>query len=200
MSPGPSPLRSAVWGPAEFRTRRAKRHFGPVRQPLERGRRDFAVRFQRPFPRAAHRRSLEPTLVDRGQPAIWLGTSRLRERCARCRRSSALAAYSDSGDPQLRAPDGHRGCCLVGLAATDVPGQQRAVPIVRAALGPLRRTIDGARSTGARCGDRRAGGRLRHQYLECAGRRSCGEAGIAAHARHTDPRVRHPDRRGAYRF
>ena len=49
-----------------------------------------------------------------------------------------VAAYSDSHDPHLRAPNGHWGLLLVELAATDVPGQQRAVPIVRAALAPLR--------------------------------------------------------------
>ncbi len=49
-----------------------------------------------------------------------------------------VAAYSDSRDPHLRAPNGHQGLLLVELAATDVPGQQRAVPIVRAALAPLR--------------------------------------------------------------
>src|SRR5450631_3000529 len=49
-----------------------------------------------------------------------------------------VAAYSDSGDTHLRAPNSRQGLILVELAATDVPGQQRAVPIVRAALAPLR--------------------------------------------------------------
>ena len=49
-----------------------------------------------------------------------------------------VSAYSDFRDPRLRAPNGHQSILLVGLNATDVPGQQRAVPIVRAALAPLK--------------------------------------------------------------
>lgn len=49
-----------------------------------------------------------------------------------------VAAYADSHDPSLRTPDGHQTILLVGLSATDVPGQQLAVPIVRAAIAPLR--------------------------------------------------------------
>ena len=49
-----------------------------------------------------------------------------------------VAAYADHHAPQLRSPSGHETILLVGLKATDVPGQQRAVPIVRAALAPLR--------------------------------------------------------------
>jgi putative drug exporter of the RND superfamily len=49
-----------------------------------------------------------------------------------------VAAYADMHDPQLREPDGHQTMMLVGLAATEVPAQQRAVPKVRAAIIPLR--------------------------------------------------------------
>ena len=49
-----------------------------------------------------------------------------------------VADYADRHDPQLRAPDGHQTIMLVGLAASDVPAQQRAVPKVRAAIVPLR--------------------------------------------------------------
>jgi RND superfamily putative drug exporter len=49
-----------------------------------------------------------------------------------------VAAYGDMHDPQLRAPDGHQMMMLVGLSATDVPAQQRAVPKVRTAIIPLR--------------------------------------------------------------
>jgi putative drug exporter of the RND superfamily len=49
-----------------------------------------------------------------------------------------VAAYSDALDSQLRAPDGHQTMMLVGLASTEVPAQQRAVPKVRAAVGALR--------------------------------------------------------------
>jgi RND superfamily putative drug exporter len=49
-----------------------------------------------------------------------------------------VAAYADRHDPQLRAPDGHQTMMLVGLAAVEVPAQQRAVPKVRAAIIPLR--------------------------------------------------------------
>ncbi len=49
-----------------------------------------------------------------------------------------VAAYADFHDPHLRAPGGHQTVLLVGLDATDVVGQQRAVPIVRTAVAPLR--------------------------------------------------------------
>jgi RND superfamily putative drug exporter len=49
-----------------------------------------------------------------------------------------VAAFSGLNDPHLRTPDGHQTVILVGLTATDVPAQQRAVPLVRAALAPLR--------------------------------------------------------------
>ena len=49
-----------------------------------------------------------------------------------------VAAYADRLDPQLRSTDGRQMTMLVGLAATDVPAQQRAVPRVREALEPLR--------------------------------------------------------------
>ena len=49
-----------------------------------------------------------------------------------------VAAYADFHDPHLRAPSGHQTVLLVGLNASDVVGQQRAVPIVRTAIAPLR--------------------------------------------------------------
>jgi putative drug exporter of the RND superfamily len=49
-----------------------------------------------------------------------------------------VAAYADRHDPHLRSVDGHQSMMWVGLAATDVPTQQRAVPTVRQAIAPLR--------------------------------------------------------------
>ncbi len=49
-----------------------------------------------------------------------------------------VAAYADFHDPHLRAPGGHQTVLLVGLNATDVVGQQRAVRIVRTAVVALR--------------------------------------------------------------
>ncbi|MDP9083725.1 MAG: MMPL family transporter [Pseudomonadota bacterium] len=49
-----------------------------------------------------------------------------------------VAAYSDRHEPQLRSSDGHQTTLLMGLSATDVPAQQRAIPKVREAIAPLR--------------------------------------------------------------
>ncbi len=49
-----------------------------------------------------------------------------------------VAAYVDRHEPQLRSSDGHQTMILIGLSATDVPAQQRAVPMVREAMAPLR--------------------------------------------------------------
>jgi len=49
-----------------------------------------------------------------------------------------VSAYSDFRDPHLRAAGGHQSVLVVGLNAANVPEQQRAVPIVRAALAPFR--------------------------------------------------------------
>jgi RND superfamily putative drug exporter len=46
--------------------------------------------------------------------------------------------YPDTPDPQLRSADGRSTALLIGLAASDVPALERAVPQVRAALAPLR--------------------------------------------------------------
>lgn len=49
-----------------------------------------------------------------------------------------VAAYAVTRDPALRSASGHQTMLLVGLAANDVAGQERAVPRVRDALAPLR--------------------------------------------------------------
>jgi RND superfamily putative drug exporter len=46
--------------------------------------------------------------------------------------------YPDTPDPQLRSADGRSTALLIGLAASDVPALERAVPQVRAAFAPLR--------------------------------------------------------------
>ena len=189
-----------VWGAGEFERAAQNGTSGlygsPSNEVAETLRSDFVVPFLEPLVVAFS----EPEAVRSMTPRYWLGTAIAARALRGLASVKRVAAYSDSGDPHLRAPNGHQGLLLVELAATDVPGQQRAVPLVRAALGAAASAIDGARSTGAGRGDRRAGGRLRHQYLECARRRSRGEAGLAAHARHPDPRLRHPDRRGCCRF
>jgi putative drug exporter of the RND superfamily len=126
-----------VWGAGEFELAAQNGTSGlygsPSNDVAETLRSDFNVPF------------LEPLVVAFSSPMFSIDDAALLawdRDAARTLRGLAsvkrVAAYSDSGDPHLRAPNGHQGLLLVELAATDVPGQQRAVPLVRAALAPLR--------------------------------------------------------------
>jgi len=50
--------------------------------------------------------------------------------------------YAQTPEPQLRSGDGHVTMLLVGLASSTAEAQQRAVAEVRAALAPLRATLE----------------------------------------------------------
>jgi putative drug exporter of the RND superfamily len=126
-----------VWGAGEFELAAQNGTSGlygsPSNDVAETLRSDFNVPF------------LEPLVVAFSSPMFSIDDAALLawdRDAARTLRGLAsvkrVAAYSDSGDPHLRAPNGHQGLLLVELAAIDVPGQQRAVPLVRAALAPLR--------------------------------------------------------------
>ncbi|MGO9635285.1 MAG: MMPL family transporter [Steroidobacteraceae bacterium] len=126
-----------VWGAGAFERTAQNGTSGlygsPSNEVAETLRSDFEVPFLEPLVVAFSSPKLS---ID--EPAL-LAWDRDAARTLRGLRSvKRVAAYSDSGDPRLRAPKGHQGLLLVELVATDVPGQQRAVPLVRAALGPLR--------------------------------------------------------------
>jgi RND superfamily putative drug exporter len=74
--------------------------------------------------------------VDEAPYASWLRQT--AARLAALPEVRRVESYSDSRDAHLRSADGHATMLLVGLAATDNAGQQRAVIAVRAALEPLR--------------------------------------------------------------
>jgi RND superfamily putative drug exporter len=126
-----------VWGSGKFelaaQNGTSDLYGSPSHDVAETLRSDFSVPF------------LEPLVVAFSTPMLSADNAALlawdRDAARALRGLPAVkrvAAYSDSRDPHLRAPNGHQGLLLVELAATDVPGQQRAVPIVRAALAPLR--------------------------------------------------------------
>ena len=126
-----------VWGSGKFEVAAqngtSDLYGSPSHDVAETLRSDFSVPF------------LEPLVVAVSTPMLSADDAALlawdRDAARALRGLPAVkrvAAYSDSRDPHLRAPNGHQGLLLVELAATDVPGQQRAVPIVRAALAPLR--------------------------------------------------------------
>ncbi len=126
-----------VWGAGEFERAAQNGTSGlsgsPSNEVAETLRSDLNVPF------------LEPLVVAFASPKLSIDEPALlawdRDAARALRRLPSVkrvAAYSDSRDPHLRAPNGHQGLLLVELAATDVPGQQRAVPLVRGALGPLR--------------------------------------------------------------
>ncbi|HMA00620.1 MAG TPA: MMPL family transporter [Steroidobacteraceae bacterium] len=52
-----------------------------------------------------------------------------------------VSSYIDARDAHMRSADGHVTMLLVGLAATNIEGQQRAVVAVRGALVPLRAAL-----------------------------------------------------------
>ncbi len=53
-----------------------------------------------------------------------------------------VADYASLHDPQLRSASGHETILLIGLSATDMRDRQHAVPLVRAALAPLRLQLE----------------------------------------------------------
>lgn len=103
---------------------------------------DLAMRTEFDFP------FLDAMVVAVAMPALRVDEPRylaLEAAAAKLLRAlpevKKVAAYSDQPNPQLRSVDGHRASILVALKADDVPGQQRAVPIVRAAMAPLRAAL-----------------------------------------------------------
>ncbi len=99
--------------------------------------RALATEFSNPF--------LQPLVVVASAPALDVDGAALagwtREAAAALRALPGIAAvadHADAPDPQLRSPDGHLSILLVGLEKNDVPSQQRAVPLIRAALAPWR--------------------------------------------------------------
>ena len=126
-----------AWGSGEFelaaQSGTSDLYGSPSHEVAEALRSDFSVPFLEPLIVAVS----TPTLA--GDDPALLAWDRDAARALRALASvKRVAAYSDSGDTHLRAPNSRQGLILVELAATDVPGQQRAVPIVRAALAPLR--------------------------------------------------------------
>jgi len=126
-----------VWGSGEFelaaQSGTSDLYGSPSHEVAEALRSDFSVPFLEPLIVA-----VSSPMLSGDDPAL-LAWDRDAARALRALPSvKRVAAYSDSGDMHLRAPNSRQGLILVELAATDVPGQQRAVPIVRAALAPLR--------------------------------------------------------------
>ena len=88
---------------------------------------------------------IDPLAVAVSAPALEIDAAPYREwlaHCAAALRASAavrkVATYEDTHDAHMRSKDGHVTLLLVGMAATDVEGQQRAVAAVRERLEPLR--------------------------------------------------------------
>ena len=126
-----------LWGAAKFQIAAQSGTSGLYGSPSNAVTEALRSEFSNPF--------LEPLIVVVSSPRLTIDDSRLLrwdEQAAKTLRAlpvvKAVAAYADRHDPQLRSPSGHETILLVGLKATDVPGQQRAVPIVRSALAPLR--------------------------------------------------------------
>jgi putative drug exporter of the RND superfamily len=126
-----------VWGAARFHIAAQSGTSGLYGSPSNAVSEALRSEFSTPF--------LEPLIVVVSSPRSTLEDSRLLrwdEQAANSLRAlpvvKEVAAYADQRAPQLRSPSGHETILLVGLKATDVPGQQRAVPIVRATLAPLR--------------------------------------------------------------
>jgi RND superfamily putative drug exporter len=126
-----------VWGAAKFQIAAQSGTSGLYGSPSNAVTEALRSEFSNPF--------LEPLIVVASSPRLTIEDNRLLrwdEQAARSLRAlpvvKEVAAYADHHAPQLRSPGGHETILLVGLKATDVPGQQRAVPIVRSALAPLR--------------------------------------------------------------
>jgi RND superfamily putative drug exporter len=92
---------------------------------------------------------LDPLVIAVAAPALDIDDEALRHWVGQA--AGAIGAlpevrrvrsYADAPDGHLRSPDGHVTMILVGLAATDIEGQQRAVAAVRKALAPLRATLN----------------------------------------------------------
>jgi RND superfamily putative drug exporter len=126
-----------VWGASKFQIAAQSGTSGLYGSPSNAVSEALRSEFSTPF--------LEPLIVVVSSPGLAVEDSRLLrwdEQAARSLRAlpvvKEVAAYADHHAPQLRSSSGHETILLVGLKATDVPEQQRAVPIVRAALAPLR--------------------------------------------------------------
>ena len=155
-----------VWGAAIFHDRRAKRHLRSFRQSVERR------RPRRCGPSSAIRSSsrssssLRARARRRRTPASATGTNRLRTALRALPVVKEVAAYADHRDPQLRSTDGHDTILLGGPQGNRRPGTAARGADRAGGDRAVAGTTDGARSAGARCRDRRAGRRLRHQYVE----------------------------------
>jgi putative drug exporter of the RND superfamily len=126
-----------VWGAGRFHSAAQSGTSGLYGSASDAVTQTLRSEFSNPF--------LEPLIVVVYSPRLAIEDSRfLRwdQQAAQTLRAlpvvKQVAAYGDFHAPQLLASSGHETVLLVGLKATDVPGQQRAVPIVRAALAPLR--------------------------------------------------------------
>ena len=85
--------------------------------------------------------------VDDAEYLAWIGDAAASlSRLPEVRR---VASYADSRDSRLRSVDGHETLLMVGLNATDVAQQERAVPAVRAALKALKASISRADFSGS---------------------------------------------------
>ena len=91
---------------------------------------------------------IDPLAVAVSAPALEIDDAPYREwlaHCAAALRASAavrkVATYEDTHDAHMRSKDGHVTLLLVGMAANDVEGQQRAVAAVRERLEPLRAAL-----------------------------------------------------------
>jgi RND superfamily putative drug exporter len=91
---------------------------------------------------------IDPLVVAVSAPALDIDTEPYRawvRRAAgavgRLSEVRKVSSYVDAGDARMRSAEGHVTMILVGLAATDIEGQQRAVVVVRSALAPLRAAL-----------------------------------------------------------
>jgi len=126
-----------IWGGGKFQAAAQSGTSGLYGSPSNAVTEALRAEFSNPF--------LEPLIVVASSPGLTLDEGRFLlwdQQAAQALRGlpevKEVAAYTDVHDPHLRTPNGHQTVLLVGLRATDVPGQQRAVPIVRSALAPLR--------------------------------------------------------------
>ncbi len=93
---------------------------------------------------------LDPIVVVAATPALAPEAGSLAQwnrDAARALRAvpgvAAVADFPETPDPQLRGRDGHLSILMIGLKDNDVPAQQRAVPLIRAATEPLRASLKG---------------------------------------------------------
>src|SRR5580704_14449973 len=112
-----------VWGAAKFQIAAQSGTSGLYGSPSNAVTEALRSEFSNPF--------LEPLIVVASSPRLTIEDNRLLrwdEEAARSLRAlpvvKEVAAYADHHAPQLRSPGGHETILLVGLKATDVPGQQ----------------------------------------------------------------------------